>query len=137
MPIIIDTILSVAQKLFGLRGELAKARQARKNEVADFLAAVAATVEEASASLQQGNYPHGKCMELLCHSQNMKAAIGDLVGEQQAIGLGEQLKEVWEIEQLHGELAQKTAAEKTRSLSVLDQAAGLFRATAAFVRVSP
>ena len=94
MTTIIDTIFKVGEKLFGLRGELSKAKQARKQQVADFLAATAQTIEEASASLKQGVYPHGKCQELLMHSQHMEAAIGDLVGKQQAGDLGRQLKEV-------------------------------------------
>ena len=137
MTAIIETIFKVAEKLFTLRGELSKARSARKQQVADFLAAIAQSIEEASASLKQGIYPHGKCQELLVHSQHMEAAIGDLVGVQQAGDLGRQLKEVWEIERLYGELQGVAPVEKERKLSVLDQAAGLFRATAAFVRVSP
>ena len=133
----IDTIFSVGEKLFGLRGELAKARQARKQQVADFLAALAQTIETTSAILKQGNYPHGACQELLSHSEHMAAAIGDLIGNLKATDLANQLKEVGEIEQLHHELSGKPEDDRVRSLHVLDQAAGLFRATAAFVRVSP
>lgn len=136
MSTIIDTIFSVAQGLFGLRSELAKARQERKQQVADFLSGIAQTIEDTSASLKQDIYPHGKCQELLTHSQQMAQAIGDLIGRDKAEDLGNQLKEVGEIERLHGEL-QKSEAERARSLHVLDQAAGLFRANAAHVRVSP
>ncbi len=134
---IIDTVLSVAQKLFGLRGTLAQARQTRKQQVAEYLGALAGTIENVSASLKQEIYPHGSCQELLSHSQSMEAAIGDLVGNMKAANLGNQLKEVWEIEQLYSELSGRTKPERERKLEVLDQAAGLFRATAAFVRVSP
>ena len=134
---IVETIFDVGQKLFGLKIELAKARQNRKQQVAEFLAAIAQTIEDANAELRQGNYPHGKCQELFVHSQHMAAAIGDLVGAQLAHELGTQLAEVYEIERLHAELSADTDAERQRKLSVLDQAAGQFRATAAFVRVSP
>ncbi len=134
---IVETLFDVGQKIFGLRIELAKARQNRKQQVAEFLAAIAQTIEEANAELRQGNYPHGKCQELFVHSQHMAAAIGDLVGAQLAHELGTQLAEVYEIERLHAELSADTDAERQRKLSVLDQAAGQFRATAAFVRVSP
>jgi hypothetical protein len=136
MSSIVETILNVALKIFGLRSELAKARQQRKQEVSDFLSAVAQTIEDTSASLSQGIYPQGKCQELLCHSKNMEAAIGDLVGKK-ATELGNQLEEVYDIERLYSELNSKTDSEPERSQNVLDQAAGLFRATAAFVRVSP
>ena len=134
---IVETLFDVGQKIFGLKIELAKARQNRKHQVAEFLAAIAQTIEEANAELRQGNYPHGKCQELFVHSQNMEAAIGDLVGQPLAQALGAQLAEVYEIERLHAELGADTEPERQRKLSVLDQAAGQFRATAAFVRVSP
>ena len=134
---IVETLFDVGQKIFGLKIELAKARQNRKQQVAEFLAAIAQTIEEANAELRQGNYPHGKCQELFVHSQHMAAAIGDLVGQALAQALGAQLAEVYEIERLHAELAADSDAERQRKLSVLDQAAGQFRATAAFVRVSP
>ena len=137
MSTIIDTILGVGQKLFGLRLELAKARQARKQVVTDFLASIAQSIEEASAQLKQNTYPHGKCQELLAHSQHMEAAIGDLIGESKARDLATQLAEVYEIERLHAELGSGSGSERERKLSVLDQAAGQLRATAAFVRVSP
>ena len=47
------------------------------------------------------------------------------------------MAEVYEIERLHAELGSNTDADRQRKLEVLDQAAGLFRATSAFVRVSP
>ena len=134
---IVETLFDVGQKLFGLKIELAKARQNRKQQVAEFLAAIAQTIEDANAELRQGNYPHGKCQELFVHSQHMEAAIGDLVGQALAQALGAQLAEVYEIERLHAELGADTEVERQRKLSVLDQAAGQFRATAAFVRVSP
>ncbi len=137
MSTIIETIFVVGQKLFGLRNELAKARQARKQTVADFLASIAQSIEEASALLKQGTYPHGKCQELLTHSQNMEAAIGDLIGESLAKDLASQLAEVYEVERLYAELSSDADSDRQRKLSVLDQAAGEFRATAAYVRVSP
>lgn len=137
MADIITTLLDVGLKLFGLRDSLAKARQERKQQVADFLSSIAKNIEEASAALKQGIYPHGTCQILLSHSQQMVPAIGDLVGVPQATGLGNQLREVWEIERLHAELGSKPPKERERSLHVLDQTAGLFKATADFVRVSP
>ena len=137
MADIIGTLLDVALKLFGLRDSLSKARRERKQEVADFLNSIAKNIEDASASLKQGIYPHGTCQILLLHSQQMVPAIGDLVGVPQATELGNQLREVWEIEGLHAELGSKPSQERRRSLHVLDQSAGLFKATADLVRVSP
>lgn len=134
---IVNGIFSVGQKLFALRDELSKAKAQRKEPVAVFLMGVADCIEGTSAELAQGRYPHGRCMELLTHAQGMGAAIGDLVGDKKAEELGLQLQEVYQIERLCGELAQDSDHERTRKLSVLDQSAGLFRATAAVVRASP
>ena len=47
---IVETLFDVGQKIFGLKIELAKARQNRKQQVAEFLAAIAQTIEEANAA---------------------------------------------------------------------------------------
>ena len=137
MSAIIETLLQVGKALFGFKSQLATARGVRKQVVADFLGAIAQSIEDASALLKVGTYPHGKCQELLAHSGHMSAAIGDLIGEQRAKELGAQLAEVHEVERLHAELASGGAYDRARRLAVLDQAAGELRATAAFVRVSP
>lgn len=137
MSAIIDTLLSVGKALFGLRLELAKTRKDRKKDVADFIAAIAQTIDDTAAELRQAQYPGGKCAELLTHAAQMEAAIGDLIGEAKAIELGLRLQEISKIERLFAELQSDPAAERDRKLSVLDEAAGQFRATADFVRVSP
>lgn len=137
MSAIIDTLLSVGKALFGLRGELAKAKKDRKRDVAEFIDKIAKTIDDTAASLRVDQYPGGKCAELFAHSQQMEAAIGDLIGPLKARELASQLQEIWEIERLFGELKSDTGVERSRKLSVLDDAAGQFRATADFVRVSP
>ncbi len=137
MSVIIDTLLSVGKALFGLREELAKARKERKQDVATFIDALAGTIDATAASLRASDYPGGRCAELFAHAQQLDAAIGDLIGHARAAELAAQLQQIWEIERLFGELQADTPAERSRKLSVLDVAAGQFRATAAFVRVSP
>jgi hypothetical protein len=134
---IIDTIFSVGQKIFGLKLDLSKARLARKEIVTEFLNSIAQSIADTSALLKQGIYPHGKCQEILLHSEQMEAAIGDLIGEVLARDLASQLAEVHQVERLYGELSTYTDADKLRKLNLLDQAAGQFRASAAFVKVSP
>src|SRR6185503_8055701 len=131
MTTIVETLLEVGKALLGLKGRLAAARGVRKQVDADFLGDIAQSIEEASALLKEGTYPHGKCQELLAHSGHMVTAIGDLVGQDRAKELGEQLAEVHQIERLHAELGA-AGVDRVRELSVLDQAAGQFRATAAF-----
>ena len=137
MSTIIDTIRVVADNVISLKLNLAKARQERKQLVSDYLSSIAQTLEDTSALLRQNVYPHGKCQELYAQSQHMEAAIGDLVGQQIAQELGAQLGVIHEIERLHAELGSLPDVEREHNLAELDQAAGQFRATAAFVRVSP
>lgn len=134
---IVDTLLGVGKALFGLRGELAKARKDRKETVAGFIGDIAETIDETAAALRRAEFPGGKCAELFAHSQQMETAIGDLIGPGKAGELAAQLQEIWEIERLFGELNADSPPERKRKLSVLDEAAGQFRATAAFVRASP
>jgi len=131
-----EIILSIAKGFFALVRHIGLTRQDRKLKAAEFLTSLAVTLEEAVAILRLGQYPAGKCHELLLHSQNMVSAIGDVVGEKEAAMYAAQLKESYEIEQLHKEISGKPEQEQERSLTVLDQAAGLFRAAAAYVRVS-
>ncbi|MEO8000812.1 MAG: hypothetical protein ABI644_02970 [Arenimonas sp.] len=133
---IIDTLFGVGQKLFGLRMELSKARLARKSTVADFLDSIAESIEDVSVQLKANIYPHGKCHEILMHSRQIETAIGDLIGESSAHDLSAQLDEVHQIEKLYAELSADTEVGRQEKLIVLDQAAGQFRATAAYVRVS-
>jgi hypothetical protein len=133
MADIIGTLHEVGLKLFGLRASLSRAHNERKLQVVDFLSSIARNIEAASASLKHGIDPHGICQTLLLHSKQMGQEIGDLVGEPQAAELGSQLREVLETEQLHAELSSKPPEEKQRSFHVLDQAAGLFKATADFL----
>ena len=132
----VSTIFDVASEIFGFHTTLSQARQARKKQVAKFLSELAQIIEDVSASLSKSIYPHGKCQELLTHANALEEAIGDLIGQKKAVSLARQLREVWEIEKLHDELGKKTEAARAKNLHVLDQAAGLFRATAAQVRVS-
>ncbi len=137
MSAIIETLLSVGKALFGLRGELAKARADRKKEVADFIDAIASTIAGTAESLRANQFPAGMCAELAAHAQHMNEAVGDLIGSARSTELSARLQEIWAIEQLFAELQTDTAPERSRKLLLLDEAAGQFRATAAFVRVSP
>ena len=134
---IVESLFEVGSVLFKLRDSLSTARQGRKQKVAEFIGGIAQIIEVTSAALKQGIYPHGSCQELLAHAEHMVQAVGDLIGEAKAAALADRLKEVWQIEKLYGQLQSAPPEQRDRSLGTLDQAAGLFRATAAYVLVSP
>jgi hypothetical protein len=134
---IAETILHVAKDLFGVFARLNDARLRRKDTVASYLGDLAQTIEDTRASLARGVYPHGRCEELRVHAENMKAVIGDLIGDDLAGQYAAKVLQVWEIERMPAELLGKDEAERERQLHLLDQAAGHFRATAAHIRAAP
>jgi len=72
---------------------------------------------------------------LLVFSDEMPAILGDIIGGAKAATFANELKSVHKIEQLHGELGQLPESERDVRLRRLDETAGLFRATAACLKV--
>jgi hypothetical protein len=87
------------------------------------------------AQLREGRYPAGSCQQLLVFSDEFPVVMGAIIGTAKAEAFGGQLKEVHRIEQLYGELQGLPEAEREPRLRKLDDTAGLFRATAACLRV--
>ncbi|MCA9732546.1 MAG: hypothetical protein H6696_20475 [Deferribacteres bacterium] len=134
---IAETIFNVAKELFGIFSSLDDKRLARTARAADYFASLAQTIEDTSAYLKKGQYPHGKCEELRFHAEKMTKTIGDLIGETEAEDYAGKVLQVWEIERMHYELSDiQNEAEKQEKLHKLDEAAGYFRGVAAHLRVS-
>ncbi|MEY2488253.1 MAG: hypothetical protein QOC70_195 [Verrucomicrobiota bacterium] len=130
-----ELLLKLAQGIFGLRKDLQQAGIAQRARAADFLSAIAQAIELTAAQLREGHYPAGSCQELLVFSQEMPAVLGGIIGAQKAETFAKELEAVHEIEQLHGELGQLPESERELRLRKLDETAGLFRATAACLKV--
>ena len=137
MKDIVKILLEVGKAILDVKGDLSQSQGTRKKDVSEFLSNIAASIEELSGSLKQDIYPSGSCEEIYQHSQNIVPAIGDLIGDDKATELSIKLQEIYEVEMLYGELQNSSVQEKSERLSLLDSAAGYFRATAAFVKVSP
>lgn len=134
---IAETILKVAKDLFGIFAKLDEKRLTRTANVADYFSNLAQTVEDTSAYLRKGVYPHGKCEELRFHAENMERTIGDLIGQKQAQDFSNKVMEVWEIERMHEELGRMDDKRQRRSqLKKLDEAAGYFRGVSAHLRIT-
>ncbi len=133
---IAETLFSVGQGLFGIFTKLDDKRLKRTARVADYFSSLAQTIEDTSAFLKKGVYPHGECAELRFHAEKMVATIGDLIGDTEAKDYADKVLDVWEIEKMHAELISVSDAEKQKKLQVLDEAAGFFRGVSAHLRVS-
>ena len=133
---IAETLFNVGKELFGIFTKLDESRLTRTARVADYFSNLAQTIEDTSAYLKKGVYPHGECAELRFHADKMVSTIGDLIGNDKAQEYANKVLDVWEIERMHGELMSVSEAEKQEKLKVLDEAAGYFRGVSAHLRVS-
>jgi len=133
---IAETLFKVAKDLFGIFTKLDENRLKRTFRVADYFSDLAQTIEDTSAYLKKGIYPHGECEELRFYAEKMVSTIGDLIGTKEAEDYAKKVLKVWEIERMHGELISASPSKKKGKLQTLDEAAGYFRAVAAHLRVS-
>ena len=133
---IAETLYNVAKDLFGIFTTLDEKRLQRQIRVAEYFGHLAQIIEDTSAYLKKGVYPHGECAELRFYAEKMEERIGDVIGESDAQHYAGLVLNVWEIEQMHSELLSADAIEREAKLHQLDEAAGFFRAVAAHLRVS-
>jgi hypothetical protein len=131
----IELLLKLGQAIFGLRKDLQQADIAKRGRAADFLSAIAEAIELTGAQLRGGRYPAGSCQQLLVFSSEFPTVMGAIIGAEKAEAFATQLKEVHRIEQLYGELQGLPESERELRLRKLDETAGLFRATAACLKV--
>jgi len=132
---IAETLFKIGKDLFGVFSKLDEKKLQRTIRVAEYFSNLAQIIEDTSAYLKQGNYPHGECENLRLHAQKMKGTIGDLIGENDADEYTKRVMEVWEIERMHEELIGVNDDERAEKLKTLDEAAGYFRGVAAHLRI--
>jgi len=133
---IAETLYNVAKDLFGIFSKLDEARVQRKIRIADYFSNLAQTIEDTSAMLKKGIYPHGECAELRYHAEKMVDSIGDAIGQSAAQDYQDKVLAVWKIEGMFDELQEVVDTKKMEKLKTLDEAAGYFRGIAAHLRVS-
>ena len=133
---IAETLFKIGKELFGIFSKLDEKKLQRTIRVADYFSNLAQIIEDTSAYLKKGAYPHGECENLRLHAQKMTETIGDIIGTKQAEEYTSRVMDVWEIEQMHGELIGVSENERENKLKTLDEAAGFFRAVAAHLRVT-
>ncbi len=133
---IAETLFNIGKDLFGIFSALDDKKLQRKIRIADYFSNLAQIIEDTSAYLKRGDYPHGECENLRMHAQMMTPTIKDVIGESEAEAYTARVMEVWEIERMYGELIGVDEDEKNRRLRTLDEAAGYFRAVAAHLRIA-
>jgi len=133
---IAETLFKIGKELFSIFSNLEEKRLQRTIRVAEYFSQLAQIIEDTSAYLKQGEYPHGECENLRVHATKMQQTIGDLVGADEAKIYADRVMQVWEIEAMHGELIGVDEAEKNEKLKILDASAGYFRGISAHLRVT-
>ena len=107
----------------------------RKKAIARYYRAIAKTLTEVAQALRQGAVPHGKCGEMLGYSQQLPAELSDVIGQQQAAALSQKLMDSYNVESFGHQFMNLPKAERDTKFSVLDEAAGYFRAAARSLQV--
>ncbi len=130
----IADILTIARTLFGFKADLAKTRRDRRDRIADYFESISKTVEEVAITLKQGQVPHGKCAEMGAYADMLPATVGDELGTQIAQTLATQLRDAHDVERLFSEVSGPDAQAK---IGQLEEASGLFKATATSIRAAP
>ncbi len=133
---IAEILFKVGKDLFDIFSKLDEKRLQRTFRVADYFSNLAQIIEDTSAFLKKGTYPHGECEELRIHAEKMEKTIGDIIGKDEAKQYAQKVMDVWEIEQMHNELIRVDEVEKASRLKTLDEAGGYFRAIASHLRIS-
>lgn len=85
--------------------------------------------------MRQGTVPHGKCGEMSNYAHELPAAIGDVIGQEQAAALSQKLLESYEVESFGHQFMHLPQAERDAKFGELDEAAGYFRAAARSLQV--
>jgi len=132
MPFEATTILNAIKTLFSFGGSLSKASVERRGRMADLFEKVAECLDETAKEIRAGDFPHGRCQELLNYSVDLPAMIKDEVGAGKAQEIGSALVDAHSVEKL---FALREGLEGREELRKLDEAAGDLRALANTVRV--
>lgn len=127
-----ETILGAVTQLFGVKTELARAKVERRGRIADLFARMAECLEGTAASIRAGDFPAGRCAELLAYAQELPSAIDDELGDERAGTIAGALRGAHEVERLHSD--RNTPAGRA-DLERLESAAGMLRAMGNLVRV--
>jgi len=130
----IEKILSVADKLFSLRGEFRKAHREKRDRIADLFEKISKCIADVSTELKADKEPYGKCAEMLTYANMLEDTVKDEIGEEKAEQLAQDLIDAHEVEALWIQL--HNAPDRDNQLAKLDQASGVFIAIANLLRAS-
>lgn len=120
-----ERILAAVQALFGLKGSLDTAKREQRERMVVLFEKVAACLEATASELRSGNYPGGRCQELLTYAVELPAVVEGVLGEGKAKEIGDALRDAHQVERL---FSTRDTPDGEADIGRLDEAAGLLRA---------
>lgn len=122
---IIDEILSLAQKLLGLRDTMSQATKDRRERLAAFFEQIAATLADISAHIRTGDRSVAGCARLDVFADCLVEVVGDQLSQVEVTRLVERLRAASSVRALLFEL-HKAPTDRDQQLDKLDAASGIF-----------
>lgn len=128
----IEEILSVAKALWHYKESFDKAKRDKRDRIASYFEQISECLAETSMMLRHDQYPHGKCGEMEGYANLLPETVGDIISEEKAQDLANQLRSMHELEKLYSQLHD--APNKDEQLGKLEEASGILRALANSLR---
>jgi len=129
---IIDTIFSIGEKLWGVALDLKGQKYEKIERAADYLNTISQILTDTADMLSKKQVPHGQCEALKSCADDFADVMKDFIIEDKLNDLSERLKSSWEIERAYAELDQlQFERDADQKIIELRKAAGYFRAVSA------
>jgi len=142
--LVLDEILSVAQRLWVLKDNFSQANKERKKELANYFENISNCLGETAMELKAGNIPHGNCGRMLGYAKMFTKKVDGIIDPEIAGEFSRKLVGAYRIEHaLDGYedlMANSLLSEVQNPIQVynpfnlIEQASGEFMALADFIR---
>lgn len=132
----LSLLIDVGKIALDLLGKSQVKQDARRKDVADYLAEIAKTIQDAANVFKKGEVPHGSCETMRALALALPETIGDFIGKDEALDLQDKLLRAHNIEKFMIDLGKNDKKERAGTIAKMEQASGLFNAAAITLRAS-
>ena len=106
-----------------------------KEAISELLINIGQTLYSVADDLDNGQYPHGKCMQMWEYLNGFSEQVKGKIKDDQYQRLLELLNKSYQVEKLCGELTQLSVDQKKKNVLKLRMAAGSFVAVGEMIKV--
>ena len=132
----LSLLIDAGKITLDLLGKSQVRKDARRKNVAEYLAEIAKTIQDAANVFKKGEVPHGSCETMRLLALALPNTIGDFVGKNEALDLQDKLLRAHNIETFMYDLSKKDKKGRAETIAKMEQASGLFNAAAITLRAS-